>query len=107
MDIEKFMSREAAVEFPMSMNVYGHLMRNMRIPRILHGREGLAYHYTDATGLMGIVTAKRFWATNSAFLNDPTEQSHALNIARERLAKPTIIATPKPLTNFRADIASA
>lgn len=86
MDLDKFMSREAAVEFPIGMNVIGHLMRDMQIPRILHRGDGLAYHYTDAAGLMGIVATKRFWATNSAFLNDPTERSHALNTARERLA---------------------
>ena len=31
------------------------------------------YHYTNATGLLGIIDKQQLWASNAAFLNDSTE----------------------------------
>jgi len=33
----------------------------------------MLWHYTDASGLMGIVEHERLWATQTSFLNDSTE----------------------------------
>ncbi|HKV87701.1 MAG TPA: DUF2971 domain-containing protein [Candidatus Dormibacteraeota bacterium] len=51
------------------------------IPR----RQDLLYHYTDAAGLIGILESQRLWASNAAYLNDPTELLYARGIYREWL----------------------
>ncbi len=42
----------------------------------------ILYHYTSQHGLLGILSSKAVWATNTHFLNDPTEFVHALSFAR-------------------------
>ena len=40
----------------------------------------LLWHYTDFTGMHGIVSEKQMWATNIAFLNDAREFKHTLDL---------------------------
>ena len=40
------------------------------------------YHYTSADALIGIVSNKEIWATNTSFLNDATEVTHAIELTR-------------------------
>jgi hypothetical protein len=40
----------------------------------------LLYHYTNAAGLFGMLKSKKMWATNSRFLNDPTEMEYAIQL---------------------------
>lgn len=40
------------------------------------------YHYTTAKGLLGILQTGQLWATNSRFLNDPTEIEYATKLFR-------------------------
>ncbi|WP_426175441.1 DUF2971 domain-containing protein [Pseudomonas sp. DWP2-2] len=42
----------------------------------------LLYHYTSQHGLLGILGSQAVWATNTHFLNDPTEFVHALALAQ-------------------------
>lgn len=46
-------------------------------------RPKLLYHYTNAQGLLGMLNSKRLWASNSRFMNDPTEIKYATRLARE------------------------
>jgi hypothetical protein len=46
-------------------------------------RPPVLYHYTDAAGLLGMLNTRRLWATNSGFMNDPTEMEYAARIVRE------------------------
>lgn len=47
----------------------------------LHARRPrLLYHYTDAAGLLGMLKSQRLWATNSRFMNDPTETEYAAQL---------------------------
>jgi hypothetical protein len=78
-------SRETVVQLPHDFAMLGYLMFNHRIPRILYQEGGLAYHYCDSAGLLGILGTHRFWASNAVFLNDPTEGSYALDVARDFL----------------------
>ena len=41
------------------------------------------YHYTNAQGLLGMLQSKSIWATNSRFMNDPTEIGYATRLVRE------------------------
>ncbi|MFJ2493714.1 DUF2971 domain-containing protein [Pseudomonas iridis] len=41
----------------------------------------ILYHYTSQHGLLGILDSKSVWATNTHFLNDPTEFVHGLSFA--------------------------
>lgn len=43
------------------------------------------YHYTSAAGLLGILTSRTLWATDSAFLDDPTEGLLGRDEAMRRL----------------------
>jgi hypothetical protein len=70
----------------MAANVQG-------IPR----RPDLLYHYTDGAGLMGILESQRLWASNAAYLNDPTELLHARNVYREWLEAKTDEGVAKDL----------
>src|SRR4030043_709504 len=45
----------------------------------------LIYHYTDGTGLRGILESGKLWFTDIFSLNDPTELRHGLNSAIEIL----------------------
>lgn len=82
---EDWGSRDFAVHLPTDFAVTAYLMLNLQIPRIIFGGDGLAYHYCDSAGLLGILKTHRFWASNSVFLNDPTEGSYALQVVREYL----------------------
>lgn len=84
-ELTDFGNRDKAIKLPFSMPVQSYLLKNHRVPRLLWGEDGMAYHYTDSVGLLGIIGSSRLWATNSIFLNDPTERSHALTIARKLL----------------------
>jgi hypothetical protein len=46
-------------------------------------RPRILYHYTDAQGLLGMLNTKRLWATNSRFMNDPTEVDYAARVVRD------------------------
>jgi hypothetical protein len=50
------------------------------------------YHYTSATGLLGILESRSLWATSIHQLNDATELQHALVLTRLYLAS----FRPKP-----------
>lgn len=41
----------------------------------------ILYHYTSQHGLLGILESQSVWATNTNFLNDPTEFVHAVSFA--------------------------
>jgi hypothetical protein len=43
---------------------------------------GLIYHYTNQSGLLGIVRNGELWATHNQYLNDRKEFLHALEFAR-------------------------
>jgi hypothetical protein len=43
------------------------------------------FHYTTASGLMGIVQSKHLWATHIRFLNDSREFRHAIELAQESI----------------------
>jgi hypothetical protein len=43
------------------------------------------YHYTTASGLLGILRSKAIWATNIRFLNDSREFALAMDLTREIL----------------------
>jgi hypothetical protein len=45
-------------------------------------RPKILYHYTTAPGLLGILQAGRLWASNSRFMNDPTEITYATRLFR-------------------------
>ncbi len=43
------------------------------------------YHYTNATGLRGIIESQKFWFTSYRHLNDPSELTHGMDIAHRLL----------------------
>ena len=45
------------------------------------------YHYTDAPGLMGIVTTQAIWATHFGYLNDSQEVVYAAGLVEELIEK--------------------
>jgi hypothetical protein len=45
------------------------------------------YHYTDQTGLLGIVQSGELWATKVQYMNDATEFGLAVTLSRERLVE--------------------
>ena len=42
--------------------------------------EKLLYHYTDQTGLDGILSSGCMWATHFKFLNDSSEREHGFSV---------------------------
>jgi hypothetical protein len=40
------------------------------------------YHYSAADGLLGILEARQFWATNVRFMNDTSELAHGVRLVR-------------------------
>ena len=41
------------------------------------------YHYTDGRGLKGILESGRVWFTDYRHLNDPSELTHGVDMARD------------------------
>lgn len=52
------------------------------------------YHYTDATGLLGIVTSGTVWATHYAYLNDASEFKYAVGLMKDVVIRATADAEP-------------
>ncbi len=46
----------------------------------------MIYHYTNDTGLRGILESKTLWLTSVFDLNDPSELKHGLTLASDRLS---------------------
>jgi hypothetical protein len=44
------------------------------------------YHYTNAAGLIGIIKSQEIWFTEYRHLNDPTELTYGIKIAKQVLA---------------------
>ena len=45
------------------------------------------FHYTSLKGLHGIVTSESIWATHYMFLNDSTEYTYGIGLAKTMLKK--------------------
>jgi len=60
----------------------------------------LLYHYSNQSGLLGIVRSKEIWASHTQFLNDQEEYRHAVSIARRLIQQMHVI----PPWNGHADI---
>jgi hypothetical protein len=61
------------------------LVKNCRpVPPLI---EGSLFHYTTATGLIGIVSTATLWATASEYLNDPQEWKYGAGLAAETLKR--------------------
>ncbi len=89
---DELFSREKVAALPFAMAITGYLLTRHSIARALRREDGLAYHYTNAQGLIGIVSAGRFRATNIAFLNDKSEGQYFADEARKFLK--TLAVTP-------------
>jgi hypothetical protein len=61
-------------------------------------------HYTNLTGLTGIIGSGAFWATNLAFLNDKSELLHGLNCAKEALQ---LMPSPVQFDEWDQDVTAA
>jgi len=48
------------------------------------------YHYTDARGLEGIISAQQIWFTHYQHLNDPSEMEFGISVAKKVLAGPKV-----------------
>jgi hypothetical protein len=44
------------------------------------------YHYTDASGLKGIIESQQIWFTSHRYLNDPSEIIFGIGAAQEAIA---------------------
>ncbi len=65
-------------------------------------RPQLLFHYTNAQGLNGLMQSKHIWATNSRFMNDPTEIAYAIDLIRAVM----IARTPNNKKDFLNKILS-
>ena len=51
------------------------------------------YHFTDCGGLIGVFERKTLWASLATALNDPSEVTYGLDLARELFRNETVSAT--------------
>src|SRR5579862_2796865 len=58
------------------------------------------YHYTDASGLLGILASKCLWATDSRYLNDNLEIEYGLGLLREVLDETSQLLDAGPVKDF-------
>lgn len=66
-------SRDEVTRLPHFMVMLAYVAKAHGVPKYGWGNKKLRYHYTDASGLIGILTSDRLWATDVRFLNDPSE----------------------------------
>jgi len=57
-----------------------------KIARRLTTKPPVLYHYTGAEGALGIISTGRIWATDAAYLNDPSETVYGRNLIKEQWA---------------------
>ncbi|MCI2975533.1 MAG: DUF2971 domain-containing protein [Actinomycetota bacterium] len=62
----------------------------------------LLYHYTDAAGLVGIITTAELWATDALYLNDASEFTYVFELIREELQR--LIKSDHPYPPGRAEV---
>lgn len=67
-------------------------------------RPSILYHYTTARGLLGMLETNRLWATNSRFMNDPTEIEYATQLVRDVALKQIQREDSKRLERLKRDI---
>jgi len=48
-------------------------------------KDKIIYHYTSATGLLGIFQSQTIWATEASYLNDSQEIKYGIDLARAEL----------------------
>lgn len=86
-------SREAVLKLPHFMVMFAYVIKTYDVPRYGWRNQNLRYHYTDAAGLIGIVTSHRLWATDIRFLNDPSEgrflPEKILGLMESRASRPS------------------
>lgn len=81
----KIGTREEAVRFPQILSV-GPYIANKFPQTVPDIRDKTIYHYTTSQGLLGILKNESIWASNYAFLNDPSEKQHCLRKTEEAIA---------------------
>ncbi len=47
--------------------------------------QGLLYHYTTLTGLLGIITSNALWASDIRYMNDSAELRHSADLIRDEV----------------------
>lgn len=68
------------IESILRSKFYDIVGKYYEIPKIL-------YHYTNITGLVGIIGSQKLWATDRRFLNDSSEISYGLELVKEILSE--------------------
>jgi len=81
-----FAARESMLESLKTLAINGK--RDKPLPDQL-------FHFTDATGLIGIVRNQTVWASHAQALNDFTEITHGLVLAEDVLRRPKRVADPE------------
>ena len=75
-----------------------------RLANDVHRAPDLLWHYTDAGGLLGIVTGERLWATQTSFLNDATEMAYGVDLVTKALASYDLAPLEEGTARFLADL---
>jgi hypothetical protein len=70
---DRITSRDEILRLPHFMVMLAYVSKAHGIPRYGWRDRKLRYHYTDAAGLIGILSSHRLWASDIRFLNDPSE----------------------------------
>jgi Protein of unknown function (DUF2971) len=74
--------------FTAALRAYDHASRaRLRNAEVRNAVTAPLYHYTDARGLEGIITAQQIWFTHYQHLNDPTEIEFGMDVAKATLAE--------------------
>lgn len=71
-----------------------------RIAKDLRAAPQMLWHYTDAAGLVGILTSERLWATQARFLNDSKEIAYGAEVATKALARHNISGLKRETAQF-------
>jgi len=80
----EFGSRDRAVIYPSLMNVGPYIGKTF--PEVSANFIGKKiYHYTTSDGLIGILQNSSIWASNYAFMNDPSEITYSINKSKEAI----------------------
>src|ERR1051326_5588338 len=62
--------------------------------------DGCLYHYTDATGLIGILSGGTLWASHARYLNDASELQYGSALVSTLLSERQSKATPSLVSQF-------
>ncbi len=80
-------------------------LKGFWLPKHSRSDELMLFHYTDVTGLHGIIESRALWATDARFLNDQSEMDHGRDFILEKIDERASKSSSESIKHFLQQMA--